>query len=77
MQNQVAMVSIQATLAEPGSQSEPARPEGRLAGARPQGGDGVSIVVAGAIVALGYLLAPALPVFVACASIRRVRRWVV
>lgn len=74
LQNQVAMASIQATLSEPGTQPASVKPEGRLAKAWRQAGTGVTTVVAGAIVALGYLLAPVLLLLLAWAASRRLRR---
>ncbi|HEU5002529.1 MAG TPA: DUF4349 domain-containing protein [Actinomycetota bacterium] len=74
LQNQVAMASIQATLAEPGTQPAAARPGGRLATAWHQARNGVATVLAGFIVAVGYLLAPVVLVVLAWAAVRRLRR---
>lgn len=77
LQKQVAMATINAALAEPGSQPPVVKVQGRIGKAWHQARDGATTVFAGFIVALGYLLAPALLLLVAWAVVRRLRRHVV
>jgi hypothetical protein len=77
LQSQVAMASIQATLSEPGTQPPVVKPEGRLGKAWQQARGGVAVVLAGFIIAVGYLLAPALVALLVWLAVQRFRRRVV
>ncbi|GAC1366709.1 MAG: hypothetical protein NVSMB32_11330 [Actinomycetota bacterium] len=74
LQSQVDLARIQATIAEPGTDLPVMQPEGRFANAWQRAKEGVAAVVAGFIIAVGYLAAPAVLALVVWLVVRRRRR---